>query len=267
MDYRLWTPNNASDSQSVVYIRAKGYSPDVQMDVSNPSSPQYTCLLKDHLGSPVRTVDNDGIAQDSARYDPWGLQVAASGVAADISNAPAAENTRGYTGHVLIASANTGQWNGRLFDYEMGAFPGPDKFIQGRSIAALNRFALGQHKNPNVVDPSGWANFRFRGTASSAAFREIASTMNYDRKGLKSFISENINPNATINFVQRKFRSGFFKTQKDYYTFRDNGAMPTDYLTRIRADKISDSEYFTRKINQLKAKLTEICADVVFQVN
>jgi len=32
MEYRLWTPDNPKAGQSVVQIRAKGYSPDVQVE-------------------------------------------------------------------------------------------------------------------------------------------------------------------------------------------------------------------------------------------
>jgi len=150
MEYRLWNDKPTF----VVHIRAKGYSPDVQVEWKTNEDPRYIYLLKDHLGSPVRTVGGTG---DPVRFDPWGQRIAATGAAVGLNSAKDAENTRGYTGHEFIASANMGHWNGRLFDYEIGAFLGPDLLVQGRSTASLNRFALGQNKNPNVVDPSGWA--------------------------------------------------------------------------------------------------------------
>jgi len=113
-------------------------------------------MLKDHLGSPVRTVDDRGTAATVARYDPWGLRLSAAGVPVDLSDAREVERTRSYTGHELIASARMHHMNGRIHDSVVGLFIGPDRCIQGRSIASLNRFALARNRNPNREDPSGW---------------------------------------------------------------------------------------------------------------
>ena len=126
MEYVISVDGSA---ESVYYICASGYSPDVQVSVSG-SSTDYTYLLKDNLGSPLVVVNDAGNVFDSqARYDPWGAKVLATGVAKTTLSQEVDEKTRGYTGHELIASANMGHWNGRPFDYEIGAFPGPDKMI------------------------------------------------------------------------------------------------------------------------------------------
>lgn len=141
---------------ATVRIHAKGYSPDVQVDVSNSGALVYTYLLKDHLGSPVRTVDDSGLAADPVRFDPWGRRVAATGVAADISNAKVAEKTRGFTGHERIASAGLDHMNGRVHDFEIGLFAGPDPAVYAGHLVGLNRFSYGLN-NPIIhTDVTGY---------------------------------------------------------------------------------------------------------------
>lgn len=141
---------------SIMRVRAKGYSPDVQIDVTNHTDPQYTYFIKDHLGSPVSSVGPTNSVDKRTRFDPWGRMTEATGVAQDLSNTADVEATRGYTGHETIASADLIQMNARVFDPVVGLFLGPDRFIQGRSIASVNRLILGHNNNPNVTDPSGW---------------------------------------------------------------------------------------------------------------
>jgi len=152
MEYRVDTLGVGS---SIVRIRAKGYSPVAQVDVTDRLHPAYTHFIQDPLGSPMVAVDRFAGVEKRSRYDPWGQLSEPSGIAQALTAAD--ERTRGYTGHELLAETNMGDWNGRVFDYEIGMFTGPDKFIHSRSIASLNRFALGEHNNPNVTDPTGWA--------------------------------------------------------------------------------------------------------------
>jgi len=157
MDYKVGDDGNVTNS---IRIHAKGYSPVAQIDIDSSGSTEYLYFVQDHLGSPVVSVDNTGSVQTRNRYDALGQMTNPNGVA----NIPStdqdikkAEKNRGYTGHELMAKFNIGQWNARAYDYEIGAFLQADALIQGRSIAALNRYALGQNKNPNVTDPSGLA--------------------------------------------------------------------------------------------------------------
>jgi len=154
MEYRI---DNEGTGHTIVQIMAKGYSPDVQVRLESNGNHKYIYLIKDHLGSPVRTVDDAGAGHNPARFDPWGLRVEASGKKSNIAATKEAEKIRGYTGHEWIASAGLNHMNGRVHDpTDTGLFLGPDKHIQGRKVAALNRYTLGQNNNPNVVDPSGW---------------------------------------------------------------------------------------------------------------
>jgi len=155
MEYRL----DGVAGKSVVYLRPKGYSPDVQIEFGGEGAFEYTYLLKDHLGSPVRSVNEFGDAHDFNRFDPWGLRIKATGEQADLRETRKAEKIRGYTGHELIAAANMNHMNGRVHDSTIGIFLSPDRLIEGSSVVALNRFVLGQNRNPNVTDPTGWKIF------------------------------------------------------------------------------------------------------------
>ena len=154
MDYRI----DGDKVTSSISIQAKNYSPDIQVDIDSSMNKEYTYFLKDHLGSPVSTTDDGGNKRSTIniRFDPWGRRSEATGIAQNLSDAKTIEKNRGYTGHETIASMNYTHMNGRIHDFEIGLFAGPDKFINGRSIANLNRYALGNNSNPNVLDWSGW---------------------------------------------------------------------------------------------------------------
>ena len=163
-DVKYRFPSNTNTSSTsptrIVQIRAKSYSPDVQVDTTQINALAYTYFVKDHLGSPVLAlnVDDETIITDSARFDPVGQKVTLTGVAADLNNTADAEKFRGYTGHEFIASAGLNYMNARFQDPESGLFLGPDIFIQGRSATYLNPMILGHNSNPNMIDPTGWAN-------------------------------------------------------------------------------------------------------------
>lgn len=147
VEYKINANGKAS---STIRIHAKGYSSVAQVEMSD-SSTDYTYLIQDHLGSPVVSV---GATQTHNRYDAWGQKTEATGVAKTLTVDD--EKTSRYTGHELMAFANMGQWNARLFDYEIGMFPQADTFIQGRTIAALNRYAPGHNTGPNFTDSTGY---------------------------------------------------------------------------------------------------------------
>lgn len=148
---------------STVHIHPGGYSPKVQVNVSQNQSPQYDYFVQDHLGSPGCWVDGEGNTIEQTRFDPWGNRTQPNGIAQDTSGQQEmAETIPGYTGHETIASAGLIHMNGRIFRPGIGLFLGPDIFVQGRSIASLNRYSLGHSSNPNVTDPTGW---RFTGRA------------------------------------------------------------------------------------------------------
>jgi len=55
----------------------------------------------------------------------------------------------------------------RLRDESVHGF---DQFVQGRSLASLNRFVLGQHNHLNVTDPTGWMKVTKKGAGLGAIF-------------------------------------------------------------------------------------------------
>jgi len=86
-------------------VQTKSYSPDIQVELTPGDDPEYTYLLKDHLGSTVLAIDSSRNAPKPARFDPWGMQVNAAGIEVSLDNVKEVEQTRGFTGHETIASA------------------------------------------------------------------------------------------------------------------------------------------------------------------
>jgi len=156
IEHRLWSLEEPHLHHSVAHIRAKGYSPDIQTDFTQIDALQHTYIIKDHLGSPVRTISGSSTEQDTVRFDPWGQRSQATGVAQDLSNAAHIEKTRGYTGHETIASANMHHMNGRIHDAQIGLFTGPDPFLKAHSIVAQNRYCYVSNSPFRATDPTGW---------------------------------------------------------------------------------------------------------------
>ena len=196
MDFKIDAESNVTTS---IRIHAKGYSPVAQVDITNGSDPEYTYFVQDHLGSPVVTVGDDGAITKQNRYDAWGQMTDATGVAPVPTDED--EKNRTYTGHEMMAKFNMGQWNGRIFDYEIGAFPQADKFIQGRSTAALNRYALGQHQNPNVIDSSGWTSLSPALVRRRQEIREIMQRIR--RESAAKIIQRNVRGHLTRRSIVR----------------------------------------------------------------
>ena len=177
-----------------IHIHAKGYSPLAQINIDHNSGTNYTYFVQDNLGSPLVSVDDSGGIDNRNRYDAWGQMTAPTGVNTIPDNPTPAElkkleKYRGYTGHELMAKFNLGQWNGRLFDYDSGLFLQADMFIQGSTMAAFNRYALGQHKNPNVTDASGW-NFIFRVDPAGNFTNAERRSLNRLATGLRRYYSQ-----------------------------------------------------------------------------
>lgn len=258
MDYKITADDTVTTS---IRINAKGYSPVAQVDIDSSGGTEYSYFVQDHLGSPVVSCNNTGTVQTRIRYDVWGLMTEATGVA-NIPNTTAeiedAEKNRGYTGHELMAKFNIGQWNGRIFDYEIGAFPQADKFIQGRSIAALNRYALGQNNNPNVTDSSGWLRFTFAPSVAEGDIRIMAKTafggdLAHQRQKWLEIASSVGNDDHQLELSRESMRRGPF--QKDYFLFKISGE--TDYIVRIQASEIRNQTVMQNKISKLRSRLLE----------
>lgn len=141
----------SGDPSLITYIRRGGYSPIAQVDTTDLSDPKYAYYLRDHLGSPLRTVDDAGNPQPGIRHDPWGQPTDASGVALALQ-----EEHRAFTGHENIASANLIHMNGRVYDPAIGQFLGPDPVIQSPgNLLNLTRYSYINHNPLGGIDPSG----------------------------------------------------------------------------------------------------------------
>ena len=150
-EYRLSGPIQ-SNAQMIVRIHAHGFSPVAQVDVST-STPRYTYFLRDHLGSPIKQIAG---TPSTERYDTWGQPTAGSGTRQDMN-----DEYPGFTGHENIKSLDMIHMGARVYDPHLSCFLSPDKYIQGRSVVSVNRFAY-VHNNPlGATDPSGWARVVF----------------------------------------------------------------------------------------------------------
>jgi len=243
MDCKIDANNTVTNS---IRINAKGYSPIAQVDIINGSNPEYTYFVQDHLGSPVVSIDDTGTVNKRNRYDAWGQMTNVMGVA-HVPTVNDDEKIRGYTGHELMAKFNLGQWNGRVFDYEIGAFPQADKYIQGSSIPALNRYALGQNNNPNILDWNGW---RFTDVNSLfSGFRDAFSNVERHSfvpvKTMDYQIGELRNVNANVNFGKTA----------DYYHFTNSNGSE---IARFELSKMVDEGYLLGQLDKLNNGIEQI---------
>lgn len=179
MRYILPTQGSGKQPQSVVSIHAKGYSPDVQVNIPQDTSLEksYTYFIKDHLGSPVRSV---GSLDRSVRFDIVGQRVSAMGVHSENEVDEQVEQTPGFTGHESIASATSTHMNGRILDNRTGLVLGPDIFIlDAGQLSALNRYSYMDNSFVNGTDESGWVEnneFRVLDESSKAPLRTYIYT-------------------------------------------------------------------------------------------
>lgn len=163
VEYRIAESGEISSAEYAIQLKVKGYSPDVQVKLSATTIPHYTYLVKDHLGSPICSIDMDGNVEKQLRFDPWGETTKPSGIFDDprISQNPdalkKAEFNRGFTGHTTIASLNLLHMNSRVFDPELGLFLNPDPVLSPNSLVNHNRYCYVNNNPINLIDPSGMA--------------------------------------------------------------------------------------------------------------
>ena len=103
--------------------------------------------VKDHLGSIMKLVDNNGTTVFEASYDPWGKQT--------VTN-----NTfkfhRGFTGHEHLPEFNLINMNGRMYDPILGRFLSPDPFVQMPDFSqSFNRYSYCINNPLRYTDPGG----------------------------------------------------------------------------------------------------------------
>jgi len=146
-------------TRTCYYIRNGEYSPIAQVRKDSENA-TYTYYLRDHQGTPLRTVNNSGVAQTLARYNPWGQSTLANGVKIEQQ-----ERHRAFSGHENIASAELTDMNARLYDAFTGEFLSPDPLIEiPANLPNLNRYSYVNNSPPNWTDTTGKS--RFTGTGA-----------------------------------------------------------------------------------------------------
>lgn len=256
---------------AIAQVHVTGYSPAAQVDFSDSNDPQYSYFVKDHLGSSLCWVGDDGIVHNRTRYEPWGQTTQADGVADDPRKAAnpgqaikAAELTRSFTGHERIAPVNLIHMNGRVYDPEIGMFMGPDLFIQGRSIPAMNRFIYGHNNAPNVVDWSGWIRFHFDPAIEPLLDRFARAASNDGENNFRNFSNSHLNSHGDFSAgsridIRRERLRRFHRSRigralpiyDDYLTLQLGYGNETEELPRIRVSQIDNGSYTRRRSLQI----------------
>jgi len=139
-DYEKVTANGITQElyyigDKVLYVKQAG-QPD-----------KIYCLIKDHLGSIVKIIDNAGATVFAANYDAWGQQT--------VTNNTFAFH-RGFTGHEHLPEFNLINMNGRMYDPTLGRFLSPDPFVQAPDFSQnFNRYSYCFNNPLKYTDPSG----------------------------------------------------------------------------------------------------------------
>ncbi|MCL1932217.1 MAG: polymorphic toxin type 23 domain-containing protein [Candidatus Azobacteroides sp.] len=147
-DYEKITDNGVT--QELYYIGDKAI---YVKKAGQEEKTYYT--VKDHLGSILKLVDNNGTTVFEASYDPWGKQTITT-------------NTfkfhRGFTGHEHLPEFNLINMNGRMYDPILGRFLSPDPFVQIPDFTqSFNRYAYCLNNPLIYTDPDGEWNWLVAG--------------------------------------------------------------------------------------------------------
>ncbi len=115
-------------------------------------------LLRNHLGSVVRELDEIGLVQQNYSYDVWGNRRETNGVPLDdIFSFVAGESLRGFTGHEHLDGVGLIHMNGRVFDPVLARFTSADPFIVSpTNLQGFNRYSYVRNNPLRFVDPSGY---------------------------------------------------------------------------------------------------------------
>jgi len=151
-EYRL-DPDDADNNYLFVYVGSGSYSPLAAVKLQG-STHEHQYFLRDHLGSNLITVNDVGETVGNVshgRHDPWGLPWRPDGVSRDMR-----EDSRGFTGHEIVASAEFIHMNARVYDAKHGMFLSPDQYIQKADTTSVNPYVYTRNSPLNATDPTGW---------------------------------------------------------------------------------------------------------------
>jgi RHS repeat-associated protein len=122
----------------------------------NGSENKYNYLLKDHIGSTVGIVDDNGLLVEKYSYDAWGKRRNPQ-TWMPFEEQPTFNFKRGFTGHEHLDEFALINMNGRVYDPTIGAFLSPDPFISNPYYSqSLNRYAYVGNNPLSAIDPSGY---------------------------------------------------------------------------------------------------------------
>lgn len=143
-------------------------------------------LIKDHLGSTVAILNEDGTVKERLSYDPWGKRRAPTNLTPmDVWSITVTQldTNRGYTGHEHIDSMGLIHMNGRVYDPTIGRFLSADPHIQAPgNLQSYNRYAYTLNNPLRYTDPSGYF------------FKSLV-------KEFKRFLDKNVDPRTVGNIV------------------------------------------------------------------
>lgn len=146
----------------VVRLPHGAFSPIAFIRFDSNDDKAYRYLIKDHLGSVLAQVNDEGTIDDSStmRYSAWGKSVTAQGGAQNTQNFDP-----GFTGHRSIDAMSLIYMNARFYDPEAGQFLSPDIFAhRARKLPGLNPYSYIYNSPLNGIDPSGWNVYLVKGT-------------------------------------------------------------------------------------------------------
>lgn len=113
------------------------------------STPTVTYYNNDIMGSPIQASTQNGSLLWDAKYDPYGEKHSQ------------AQNSLGYTGHVLDTGTGLTYMQGRYYDGLLGRFMGVDSIgFSESNPMSFNRYSYGNNNPYKYTDPDGRMSIR-----------------------------------------------------------------------------------------------------------
>lgn len=121
------------------------------------STETLTYQLKDHLGSPVATLDENGLVQERFSYDMWGGYRDPTTWSLIPATNTDPQVLTGFTGHEREVASGFIHMDGRVYDPVLARFTSPDPFVKdATNTQDHNRYTYTRNSPVNYTDPSGY---------------------------------------------------------------------------------------------------------------
>ncbi len=156
-----------SVKRHVHYIPAGGGTVAIQQSEEGAGAlPERTLYLhKDHLGSIETLTDQNGTFVENFSFDAWGrrrtFSLTGGTFALNYTPAdprPAANVSRGFTGHEMLDAFGLVHMNGRIYDPLVGRFLSADPIVQEMdNLQNLNRYSYVLNNPLSLTDPTGYS--------------------------------------------------------------------------------------------------------------